>query len=479
MDVSRNKLIIGMFTFLDICLTVAAFVGSYFIKKYLLPYPYRGLSTTPDYYIILLMVIIVWFINFRIFNVYLDFTEQKFNKILIDVIKAVSFGIVIIFTFLFLFKMEEISRLMIGIFYISNLFLLIVSKRVIYLILFYSRFKKYNIKNILIIGSKDRARDAINTINTYAKGYALLGCLEIDEADVGKVVNENIRVIGTIDDLKSIILTHVVDEVIFAMPLKKIESVDIYMLLIEMIGIKVRVFPDWHIHSILYKPGIASIAFDSFHGIPTMVLSTTTTKHRDLLIKLMFDYIFAGVVLLLLIPLFLFIACAIKLFSWGPIFFKQERVGINGRQFVLYKFRTMVLDAESKLEELKAKNEADGPVFKIKNDPRIIPFIGTILRKTSLDELPQLINILTGEMSFVGPRPPIQHEVDEYDLWQRRRLTMKPGLTCLWQIAPMRNDISFHDWMNLDLEYIDKWSLKLDFQILLKTVRAVIAGAGR
>jgi lipopolysaccharide/colanic/teichoic acid biosynthesis glycosyltransferase len=137
------------------------------------------------------------------------------------------------------------------------------------------------------------------------------------------------------------------------------------------------------------------------------------------------------------------------------------------------------MDADQKLEELRALNEADGPAFKIKNDPRIIPFVGTFLRKSSLDELPQLINVLKGDMSLVGPRPPIPGEVDEYEIWQRRRLSMKPGLTCLWQIAPRRNDLSFNQWMKLDLEYIDKWSLRLDFLLLVKTAGAVITGAGR
>lgn len=146
---------------------------------------------------------------------------------------------------------------------------------------------------------------------------------------------------------------------------------------------------------------------------------------------------------------------------------------------MVYKFRTMVPDADKRQNEFLALNEADGPAFKIKKDPRIIPYIGTFLRKTSLDELPQLINVLRGEMSLVGPRPPIPGEVEQYDIWQRRRLSMKPGLTCIWQCAPKRNDICFNEWMKMDLHYIDNWSLWLDFKILFKTVKAVLAGDGR
>lgn len=146
---------------------------------------------------------------------------------------------------------------------------------------------------------------------------------------------------------------------------------------------------------------------------------------------------------------------------------------------MVYKFRAMVADAEARRQELEALDEADGPVFKIKKDPRIIPFVGTLLRKASLDELPQLINILKGEMSLVGPRPPIPAEVEKYDIWQRRRLSMKPGLTCLWQITPNRNEVGFEEWMKMDLEYIDNWSLGLDLKIFLKTAQAVLMGAGR
>jgi lipopolysaccharide/colanic/teichoic acid biosynthesis glycosyltransferase len=229
----------------------------------------------------------------------------------------------------------------------------------------------------------------------------------------------------------------------------------------------------------MYNPGIASIQFEEFLGLPAMALITTSPKQGELVIKGSFDYFFTAIALPLSLPLFLLIAFAIKLFSRGPVFFKQERCGLNGRKFMVYKFRTMAADAEESRQELEARNEADGPVFKITKDPRIIPYIGTFLRKTGLDELPQLINILKGEMSLIGPRPPITAEVEKYDLWQRRRLSMKPGLTGLWQSIPTRNAVSFKEWMNLDLKYIDNWSLGLDFKILLMTARVMVTGTGR
>ncbi|MDZ4165479.1 MAG: sugar transferase [Smithellaceae bacterium] len=209
------------------------------------------------------------------------------------------------------------------------------------------------------------------------------------------------------------------------------------------------------------------------------MLSSVTEQSGSRLIKNVIDFLASVIGLVIISPLFILIAVSIKISSPGPVFHRQERSGLNGRTFVFYKFRTMVADAEEKRQSLASMNESDGPVFKIRNDPRIIPYIGQFLRKTSLDELPQLINILRGEMSLVGPRPPIPAEVAQYKPWQRRRLSMKPGLTCIWQTAPHRNNISFHDWMKLDLEYIDNWSMTLDFSLLLKTVKVVLLGHGR
>jgi lipopolysaccharide/colanic/teichoic acid biosynthesis glycosyltransferase len=169
-------------------------------------------------------------------------------------------------------------------------------------------------------------------------------------------------------------------------------------------------------------------------------------------------------------------ALAIRLTSAGPVLFRQERVGLNGRRFSLYKFRTMIVDAERQRDALLSLNEMDGPVFKISRDPRVTP-VGAFLRRSSLDELPQLFNVLWGQMSLVGPRPPIPSEVRQYEAWQRRRLSMKPGITCLWQVNG-RNKIGFRQWMAMDLEYIDKWSLGLDLKILAQTIPAVLKREG-
>jgi exopolysaccharide biosynthesis polyprenyl glycosylphosphotransferase len=196
----------------------------------------------------------------------------------------------------------------------------------------------------------------------------------------------------------------------------------------------------------------------------------------QLAIKRLFDVAASSAALAALAPLMLSVAVVIKLSSRGPVLFKQQRVGRHGRPFHMLKFRSMVVNAEELKAKLMALNEQAGPVFKMKRDPRITP-IGRFIRKFSIDELPQLINVLRGEMSLVGPRPPVPSEVARYEAWQRRRLSVRPGLTCVWQVSG-RNEISFEEWMYLDMQYIDHWSLAQDFELILRTVPVVLTGRG-
>jgi exopolysaccharide biosynthesis polyprenyl glycosylphosphotransferase len=210
--------------------------------------------------------------------------------------------------------------------------------------------------------------------------------------------------------------------------------------------------------------------------MPFLTFRTTPDNYLALKMKSFIDYSISLTAMIVLFPVMALIAALIKM-DGGPVFFLQKRMGLNGRRFLCYKFRTMVVNAEQLKESLMSQNEQEGPVFKIKNDPRVTS-IGRFLRKTSLDELPQLINVLKGDMSLVGPRPPIPSEVKQYKRWQTRRLSMKPGITCIWQVSG-RNNIPFEQWMKLDMQYIDNWSLKLDLVILLKTVKVVFIGDGQ
>ncbi|MCK5010200.1 MAG: exopolysaccharide biosynthesis polyprenyl glycosylphosphotransferase, partial [Deltaproteobacteria bacterium] len=235
-------------------------------------------------------------------------------------------------------------------------------------------------------------------------------------------------------------------------------------------GIIIRLLSD------LFDLKIAKSYIDHLDDIHFLTLHSAPIEQWPLLVKRSFYVALSSIILVLLLPLLLFIAILIKLDSKGTVFFTQERMGLNKRKFKLLKFRTMVENAEKLRVELEDQNEASGPVFKIRNDPRVTR-VGKWLRMISIDELPQLINVLKGEMSLVGPRPPIPSEVERYECKDKRRLSMKPGITCLWQING-RSNISFDKWMELDKEYIDNWSLWLDMKILVKTIPAVIRGTG-
>ncbi|MBN1103192.1 MAG: sugar transferase [Deltaproteobacteria bacterium] len=476
----RSAVVVQAHRVLDILLTVAAFVGAYLIKLHLLPYPWRGLITDPDYYVVLLMVVIIWYVMLYLFGLYDSYRRRTFPAIFWNMVEATATSAGLLILAMYLFKIEDVSRLLIALFVLLDVGLLTLSKGTVYWLLRHYRSKGFNFRNILIVGSRERAKDVIAAVQEDpGAGFSIVGCLETEPGEVGKDVADSVRVIGTVNFLEQLLRDHVVDDIVFAMPLRQIPEVDRYIAVAEKMGVGVRIVPDWQIHKIMYRPHIASMNFEEFLGVPTMALKTTPVKQKELLVKNAMDYIIAAVLIGVFSPLLLIIAALIKVSSKGPVFFTQERCGLNGRRFLLYKFRTMTADAESRRRELETANESDGPVFKIHKDPRIIPLVGTFLRKTGLDELPQLINVLKGEMSLVGPRPPIPSEVGEYDVWQRRRLSMKPGLTCLWQIAPQRNEISFEDWMKMDLRYIDNWSLGMDFRILIRTARAVLMGEGR
>jgi len=259
--------------------------------------------------------------------------------------------------------------------------------------------------------------------------------------------------------------------VIFTVDQERFSEVEQAILACEVEGVEAWLVADF------MKTTIARASADSFLGKPLLVFRSTPEVSWQLVAKRSLDVAGAALGLLVLGPLVMLpVAVAIKLTSPGPIFFRQKRSGLHGRQFTMFKFRSMVTNAEMLRVELQAFNEMSGPVFKMKEDPRVTP-VGRFLRRTSLDELPQLWNVFKGDMSLVGPRPPIPSEVKQYDPWHRRRLSMKPGLTCLWQISG-RNEVDFDQWMKLDLQYIDTWSFWLDLRILARTLPVVLGGLG-
>jgi len=276
----------------------------------------------------------------------------------------------------------------------------------------------------------------------------------------------------SVDQLVDLLHEHSVNGVIINAKQGYFDRIETAIKACEREGVEAWLVADF------FKTQISRTSFDNFQGQPVMIFRTAPETSWQSLFKQLFDFFFALLWVILLSPLFVLVALGIKLTSPGPILFRQQRCGLNGQPFTIFKFRTMVTNAEQRKQELAALNEMSGPVFKVSNDPRVIP-IGRFLRKFSIDEWPQLFNVLWGEMSLVGPRPLPVDEVKRFDdVAHRRRLSVKPGMTCLWQVSGRNNVTDFEDWVRLDLEYIDNWSLWLDLKILWRTVPIVLAGTG-
>jgi len=314
-----------------------------------------------------------------------------------------------------------------------------------------------------------------------ARPVLLVGTVERNaefESLLGEHPEWNMRVVARLNasreslrELPALLHRQPIGCVIFNVARTYFDEVEAAILACETEGVESWLVADF------VRTNIARAAITDFHGKPVIVFRTGPDVSWQLLIKRLIDIVGSAIGLLVLGPLVMLpVAVAIRLTSPGPVLFRQKRSGLHGRQFTMLKFRSMVNNAEMLRAELEAFNEMTGPVFKIANDPRVTP-IGRFIRKTSIDELPQLWNVLKGDMSLVGPRPPIPSEVEKYDPWHRRRLSMRPGLTCLWQISG-RNKVNFDQWMKLDLQYIDTWSLWLDLKILLRTVPVVVSGFG-
>jgi exopolysaccharide biosynthesis polyprenyl glycosylphosphotransferase len=278
-------------------------------------------------------------------------------------------------------------------------------------------------------------------------------------------------VIGHADKISSVLAESVVDEVIIAVPRRMLDDLQSIIDVCQEEGVQLRFMADF------YDFEVARIGLDMLGKVPLLSFEPVARDERALLIKRFVDLVLVLLAMPVLLPVFAIVAVAIKLDSRGPAFFVQDRVGLHKRRFRMYKFRSMVVDAEARMAEVEHLNEAEGPNFKVANDPRMTR-VGRILRKTSIDELPQLINVLRGDMSLVGPRPMSLRDVSLFDKGvQRKRFSVRPGITCLWQISG-RSDLSFDDWLQLDLQYIDEWSLGLDFRILLMTIPTVLKGSG-
>jgi exopolysaccharide biosynthesis polyprenyl glycosylphosphotransferase len=330
-----------------------------------------------------------------------------------------------------------------------------------------------NIRHMLILGTNARALEFARRIESRPElGYRIIGFADQQWDGMTSFNMSGQPVVANFLNLPDFLRQNVVDEVVIALPMGSLHSwATKIAILCEQHGITTRLLPN------IFDLKSSHTGMDELEGTSLVTHYTGTTEGWSVFIKHGIDFLGSAILLAAFSPVMLLVALLIKLTSPGPIFFSQCRLGYNKRVFEIYKFRTMIVDAEKRLKDLEHLNEVSGPVFKMKNDPRITR-IGQLLRKTSLDELPQLFNVLKGDMSLVGPRPLPARDYEGFNHdWQRRRFTVRPGLTCLWQING-RSSIPFDQWMQLDLQYIDKWSLWLDFEILVKTVPAVLKGSG-
>lgn len=428
------------------------------------------IASISDYLIVLFFVVLLWCVMLYLNGMYRSMRTRTLFEIVWIVIKSAFITNIAFGAFVFLFKLKFVSRVFFFIFVMASITFILLEKIAVFSIMHRVRKQGYNYRRLLVVGTGKRAALFIKKIQDHPEwGFRILGAID-DEPGRGVKKVRDVKVIGALNDISKIFHRHAIDEVIFVVPRLRLSYIENAIHVCETEGVKAILAID------LFDLKIARVQQSELDGIPLLTFETTVAKEWQLFVKRAMDIVMSGLGIIILSPLLSVVGALIKLTSSGPVLFKQKRVGLNGRKFVLYKFRTMYKGADKKLFELETQNEMGGPIFKIKKDPRITP-VGRILRKFSIDELPQLFNVFVGHMSLIGPRPPIPKEVAQYESWQRRRLSMRPGITCLWQISG-RNKIDFDEWMKLDLKYLDKWSLWFDFKILIKTIPVVLFGIG-
>lgn len=384
-----------------------------------------------------------------------------------EVIGAAVVLLMMTLSALFLFKLPDVSRLLLLFVFpllIVAAFTLRVAMR---LLLVQLRNHGRNVRYMLVLGANARAKAFANMVESHPElGLVVIGHLKAGPSDNGVYLTRPL--LGSDEDLETILHSRIVDEVAICLPFAMEDLIEQAAHLCQQEGKVVRI-PAAPVDRVLSLGRVENI-----DGVGVYSLANGPDRAVGLMAKRFIDLIGSAIVMLLTSPIMALLAILVRLDSRGPVLFHQERVGLHGRTFTLVKFRSMCLDAEDQLADLSDRNEIQGHAFKLESDPRVTR-MGRFLRKASLDELPQLWNVLRGEMSLVGPRPPLPSEVARYDIWHRRRLSMKPGMTGLWQIGARRCP-EFDRWVEKDLEYIDSWSLWLDLKIVLKTVPAMLTG---
>lgn len=451
----------------DLVLVAAAF---------LLAYRLRGSGELPASRThslwILLVILPVWYVLLSRSRFYASIRLRTLSHMLLTLVQVHLVGGVLVGSAVYFLDRGSASRSLVGLFLVLSLGILGAAKVVQKGVLGSVRRRGFNFRHILVLGTGEKASGFVDLVDAHAEwGLRVVGIVRVgDEEPVTQVGGH--EVLGTLDEVVGICAQYAVDEVAFCVSTRFLEAADAYLTTLEEMGITVRMVLDVFDRSRKRKE------LSWFHEtIPIAGFATEGGSVGRMVLKRCLDVAGAAVGLLATAVAFPFVATAIRIDSPGPVFFSQNRVGENGRIFRCRKFRSMYADAESRKPELLPQNEMNGAAFKMKDDPRITR-VGRFLRRTSLDEFPQFWNVLRGEMSLVGTRPPTPDEVERYDLWHHKRICIRPGLTGLWQVSGRSRVTDFDEIARLDIQYIDTWSLWLDLKILFKTFQVILSGHG-
>ena len=453
----------------DVLLTALAFEAAYQTRVWL-PLARDFDIPTANKALLLGFSVLMWVVAGYWMSVYERLDSAHPLIVLRDTTKQCAFGLMAVVLFEFLLRLD-LSRVFLGLFGIYGWVLLILFRWKLGKVVGLIRKEFAAPHHVIVVGLGERAQklgQVIERSNDY--GFRLLAFLsESQSAAPGTLQLNATYPVKPVSDLPQILSEHVVDEILFAVDSDRLAGLEDIFLLCDEEGVRTRVAVDFfpHVNSDIY--------LDRLGESPLLTFAAAPHDDIKLFVKRITDVLVAGTALILLAPVMMLIAATIRVTSSGPAIFKQIRCGLNGRRFVFYKFRSMVANAEDLKPGLAHLNKKE-IAFKIPNDPRMTG-IGKWLGKFSIDEWPQLWNVVRGDMSLVGPRPAVPEEVDRYQRWQRRRLRMRPGLTCLWAVQG-RDTLDFETWMKMDMQYIDNWSLSLDWKILLRTIPHVLFGKG-
>jgi exopolysaccharide biosynthesis polyprenyl glycosylphosphotransferase len=453
---------------IDVFVTLCSYLFAYFLRINLFTKKFEIVPNLNKYLWVMLLIIPLWPFIFNIYNVYKSKSKKYFFITCIKLMLSNSTGITIIAAAFYFMGDNSFSRLFYGIFAIVNLVFLISLRILAKMKRKYYNNTKNNFKKVLVIGTRKIAKEFTNYIENHeGLMIEIVGYIKVGE----NKPYDGLTVLGELKDLKGILQNTVIDEAVFALPREFMGHIETCVEECVSMGITVNVVVN------LYDLEISKTHIEKIGDLPVLTYHTVSLDEWQLFLKRLLDIGGSIIGLFVTFFIFLFVAPLIKIESKGPIMFKQKRVGKNGRIFTFYKFRSMCVDAECRKKDLLEKNEMDGVMFKIANDPRVTK-IGKFIRKTSLDEFPQFMNVLKGQMSLVGTRPPTLDEIDKYDTAHYRRLSIKPGITGFWQVKGRNKIKDFDEIVKLDTDYIDDWSILLDLKILCQTVIAIFNRKG-